>query len=770
LALLALIAIGGVLLFSRDNRAQRELETTRRSLRQQGFKLELREFKLATSPEQSRRAALLGTTTRAALTNRSRSWPPWPLIREAPSLQTPVGTNAAIVVWKLEKLKHYRNPDLWPALRDTFTTNRARLDAAREAVLGGPIRFEPIGSSRPNALLPYLQDLRDLVTAFGMQTVLALHDGKKEAAWTNLLASTCLVTAYEPEPIDVSHMVRFACAALAYDTLWNALQAHEWTDAQLAELQRRWEEAGFWSGLPETTAYARANMAATCQLDRRRMFSLEITPKEALRAPKYAWSALASHWRRMPYWLEGSYEDERALLLYYRDRELELRGAVRSPTWSEMCQLPGVTNFVPFRAPRPSAIQAMMNQRQIMLAVQGNGQRLLGRAAETEARRRLIVTALALERYRGRHGLYPKTLEQLVPEVLKSLPTDFMDGHPLRYRAGDDGQFELYSVGLDCVDNGGRMRAARSTRLPYFEAPAAFGPQKGADLVWPRGASAAEVEELFEQERKSEEERLAAWDERQATDQWERAARRQARVESILAAPPPLNREPGYYGRPLSEVLANPSASGTNKSTMTNMLTLKQIVTGAEPETVTFELPLSYDVLKGLGALELNIDPVGYEDSDEGCGVQQLECKRATNGNCLLVWSTIYESPGKHALQAGLLLNKPAKGDEAICGPLSPFVVSNLCQFALSSASFTPEIGPTLRARLPESNGTYVIELKSPAGERLKTISGGTSNGVIEVHWDLRDDQGKPCTNNEFDTVFHLTLPGSGRAQSLRGP
>src|SRR5262249_40212279 len=154
----------------------------------------------------------------------------------------------------------------------------------------------------------------------------------------------------------------------------------------------------------------------------------------------------------------------------------------------------------------------------------------------------------------------------------------------------------------------------------------------------------------------------------------------------------------------------------------------------------------------------------------EGFQVGQVECKRATNGNCLLVWSTVYEAAGKHALQAGLDLHETANPDQEIVGPLTSFVVTNLCQFSLASSRFLPEQGVTLRARLTETNGTYPLGIKSTAGNLLKTFAGSTSNGVIKVHWDLKDDHGKVCTNIEFDTVFHITLPDSGRTQMLRGP
>jgi hypothetical protein len=158
------------------------------------------------------------------------------------------------------------------------------------------------------------------------------------------------------------------------------------------------------------------------------------------------------------------------------------------------------------------------------------------------------------------------------------------------------------------------------------------------------------------------------------------------------------------------------------------------------------------------------------DDSDEGCNVQQMECERADNGDCLLVWSTIYESAGQHVLQAGLSVNEFPPDSPEIRGPLLPFTITNFCQFSLASAHYDPVLGATLHAMLPEIHASYTIELVATNGALLKTITGGTSNGVIKAHWDLIDDQGRRFTNGEFNSVFHITLPDSGRSQSMRGP
>ena len=75
LVLLVLAIVGAFILLGSSSRARRELEETRRSLRKQGFEVDLSEFDFSTTPDQRARAAILATTTRAALTNRMRESP-----------------------------------------------------------------------------------------------------------------------------------------------------------------------------------------------------------------------------------------------------------------------------------------------------------------------------------------------------------------------------------------------------------------------------------------------------------------------------------------------------------------------------------------------------------------------------------------------------------------------------------------------------------------------------------------------------------------------
>ncbi|MCU0789410.1 MAG: hypothetical protein MUC91_14765 [Verrucomicrobia bacterium] len=109
---------------------------------------------------------------------------------------------------------------------------------------------------------------------------------------------------------------------------------------------------------PETAAFGRAAAVDACQLERQTPISLGMTLGDMIRSPLNAWARLLNYRRELAYRRGGSYEDEAALLLHYRDRELELRRAVLSPSWSDMRTLPGVTNLVAFQSQHSSRLLA----------------------------------------------------------------------------------------------------------------------------------------------------------------------------------------------------------------------------------------------------------------------------------------------------------------------------------------------------------------------------------------------------------------------------
>lgn len=70
----------------------------------------------------------------------------------------------------------------------------------------------------------------------------------------------------------------------------------------------------------------------------------------------------------------------------------------------------------------------------------------------SRARHELLRTRIAIERYRLERGEWPGDLSALVPAYLDALPSDPMDGNPLRY---DPVRKRIYSIGDDLIDERG---------------------------------------------------------------------------------------------------------------------------------------------------------------------------------------------------------------------------------------------------------------------------------------------------------------------------
>jgi hypothetical protein len=85
--------------------------------------------------------------------------------------------------------------------------------------------------------------------------------------------------------------------------------------------------------------------------------------------------------------------------------------------------------------------------------------------------------ACALERYRLTNGKYPETLAPLVPRYLDRIPSDIIDGKPLRYRLNSDGSFLIYSVGWNRTDDGGQLAWKKQSKETSVDATS-------GDWVW----------------------------------------------------------------------------------------------------------------------------------------------------------------------------------------------------------------------------------------------------------------------------------------------
>jgi len=407
----------------------------------------------------------------------------------------PAGSNAAVVLSKEENFVTEYSTNLWPTFRNDLSVRRAVLDNACTAILAGPIRFEPAKGFAGDFDLTYLAEIRSLAAALAARTLLELHDQHTDAAWTNLLALTRLVTAWETEPVELAHMVKLNCVTMAVRATWEALRVHALNAPELTALTKEWDQFDPFRALPDTAELWCALALRCSQNQREKPVSRSPTMRQAaadlLTSPARAWSEATWDLRESRYRNYGSYEDELAAMTYYGQRQEALFQATKTASWAEMRLIPGVTNAALFPGGANSRLQGFASTRTGSPGP-GNGifsrQRLglASRAAEAETRSRLVRTALALENFYLARGAYPKSLDELSPNF--TAKADFMDGKPLRYRLIANKDFLLYSTGLDCVDNGGQMGS--DSNMPRESRRGFFRPEE-PDMVWP-GVAARE--------------------------------------------------------------------------------------------------------------------------------------------------------------------------------------------------------------------------------------------------------------------------------------
>jgi len=395
-----------------------------------------------------------------------------------------VGSNHALVSWQQPVPDGPWSANTWTNLIVWLETNAPVL-VDIHADLAKPVLFDLIDYSvgYDFALPPNWRHMQSGMTALSTATLIELHENHPAQAWTNLLSLTRLVQRWQVEPIHVMHLTHRGMCVRAIHTTWEALQYPGWTDVQWAELQACWEALDLCAGVDAEQAMNRS-MVIGCYAKTRQNSSYIISlftqtgyggmlnyiqenitrdPGEALHM-----AVLVPLWA---FWF--SFDDERSFMHRTQENLEIIRSIQKQSRWvnQEPCPL---TNW---------------NRRTFILQEvfdSGEGQRL--RMATTETKRRMLVAAIALKRYQMHHGNYPEQLSALVPEFVSSVPMDFMDGQPLRYRLQKDGSYLLYSVAADGKDNGGKSEMSGNVSAGFK-----FGAD-GTDWVWPQPATPAECE------------------------------------------------------------------------------------------------------------------------------------------------------------------------------------------------------------------------------------------------------------------------------------
>lgn len=317
-----------------------------------------------------------------------------------------------------------------------------------------------------NALLPHLAFGKGISRHLALRVEARLAEGDVTGAFADQLCGLRVAGIFREEPLLISQLVRIAQGAIAASSLWPGIRQHQWTEAQLAEFQRRLDRPSFLRDMAWSLEGERAG--AILMLDgmaRQGVFG-NLEEIEALGGTDASGSQMTA-----AVFPRGWIRQNEIRIVQFHQQLIETGRllATNPPAngWSgSLKRLDEGPLAAALEAPTPYNLLYRMLAPALGKAI--------AKAMRADQTAVMAATACALERHWKKHGAYPESLAALEPEFMAEAPRDFMDGQPLRYRRTETGHFQLWSVGLDGTDNDGvaKVKDAGADEL-------------GQDWVWP---------------------------------------------------------------------------------------------------------------------------------------------------------------------------------------------------------------------------------------------------------------------------------------------
>lgn len=282
--------------------------------------------------------------------------------------------------------------------------------------------------------LPHTQNTRDVARLLNVDVLARSLDGEPDGAIESCRALLNSGRSIGDEPLTISMLVRFALDGLAIEAIERALAMGEPSDASLGLLQ---DLLAVEDAVPHLLIGCRGERA---------MFAAMMERLASGELPIDALSGGPGKNRQGPMSLQGAWmfrENESIGLEIFQKAIAAAAGPVEGRIAKfdffekELKQVP------PWRG---GMVRLMMPTISSEAVAESRVKSLL----------RCAMAAVAAERFRRAHGMWPASLEALVPVFLPSLPIDPFGGGPILMARRDDG-LTIYARGLDNEDDGGRV-------------------------------------------------------------------------------------------------------------------------------------------------------------------------------------------------------------------------------------------------------------------------------------------------------------------------
>jgi hypothetical protein len=341
---------------------------------------------------------------------------------------------------------------------------KLRQDSAR------PYSRFPLGyGTQPPAeiLLPHLGALKSVAQVLQLRAIAELQNGKSKSALDDIKFMLRLTDSIHSEPFLISHLVGIGILQMTIQPVYEGLAKHQWSDAQLAELDAE---------------LAKLDFLADHELAVRGERAMEIANIEFIRHP----DLYNPRWKQPRFYflapifspvhmlsdLSGPGSDENSkmgfqlLALGLGPSGWLVQNELRIARFDTKWYLPIVDQETKTISPAKvhaagdalgKEIRHRTPENILETLFIPNWHNAAEKFAYAQSSANLARTAIALERFRLAHGDYPESLDALAPQFMEKVPHDVIGGGPLHYRRTSDGQFVLYSVGWNETDDGGKI-------------------------------------------------------------------------------------------------------------------------------------------------------------------------------------------------------------------------------------------------------------------------------------------------------------------------
>jgi hypothetical protein len=341
-------------------------------------------------------------------------------------------------------------------------------------------KYESNDGKLLSILFPNLAGFRQLAKAQRWRAYFHAEERQYKDALTDMITCFRVGRQLIGDRVLVEQLVGIAVIRLANDTIRDILSEHEINSDTLAELQRELEEIADDKSFAINLKTERLMFYDELQ----RCFTAgddgHIAPKHYIElASRAGESIYIAHSKDVFIrTLLSLFKNTGYILFLHPDRDETLKSGNAIYDYYEELALQTPAKIQTSMAERDVEIKQLCKKNFMLSILMPELERLIriGYRARTDYNATLIT--IAVLRYKQDKGNYPESLEELVTlDYLKELPLDPWSDKPLVYRK-TDGDFILYSVGWNFVDDGGKVYRDKEGRpRPWAD--------EGDAVFWP---------------------------------------------------------------------------------------------------------------------------------------------------------------------------------------------------------------------------------------------------------------------------------------------